>query len=133
MSAEERDYGKFAQTPAADRDRNGHPPDHDYEQGHRIGKRQSEALRASKRPNDDNGECLDETSNAQDHGPLRPEQDTMDVCGQGCKPPGISPPSKRRNDFWCEQEAHRASEDQRRVYDEYDVAVSAQRSKAGGK
>src|SRR5262245_26604958 len=133
MGAEERDYGKLAQTPAADRDWNGHHADHDYEQDHRIGKRQYEALRASERPNDDNRECLDETSNAQDHGPLRSEQDTMDVRGQGCKPAGISPPSKWRNDFWCEQETHRPSGDQRTVHDEYHIAVSAQRCKAGRK
>src|SRR5262245_54831302 len=133
MSAEERDYGKLAQTPAADRDRNGYHANHDYEQDHHIGKRQSEALRASEQPNDDNGECLDDTSNTQDHGPLRSEQDTMDVGGQGCKPAGVSPPSKRRSDFRYEQEAQRASEDQRAVHDEYHIAVSAQRSKAGRK
>src|SRR5215469_18421863 len=99
MSAEERDYGKLAQTPAADRDRNGHQADHDYEQDHRIGKRQREPLRTSNRPNDDNGECMDETSNAQDHGPLRPEKNAMDICGQRCEPPGISPPSERQNDL----------------------------------
>src|SRR6516225_10985287 len=125
MSAEERDYGKLAQTPAADRDRNGHYADHDYEQDHRIGKRQSEALRASERPNDNNGECLDETSNAQDHGPPRSEQNMMDVRGQCCKPAGIPPPSKRRRNFRCEQETQRADEDQRAVDDEYHVAVSA--------
>src|SRR5262245_31759841 len=35
--AEERDYGEFSQSPAADRDRNGHRASHDHEQDHRIG------------------------------------------------------------------------------------------------
>src|SRR6266851_3751684 len=108
MSGEERDYGKLTQTPAADRNRKGHRAGHDYEQDHRIGKRQREALRASERPNDGNGECVDETCNAHDHGPLRSEQNPVDVHDQRCKPAGISPPSKRRRNFRCEQETQRA-------------------------
>src|SRR5215831_20578522 len=65
VTGKDRNHGEFSQSPAADRDRNDHRADHDYEQDHRIGKRQREALRASDQPNDDNGECVDETSKAQ--------------------------------------------------------------------
>src|SRR6266403_2100184 len=88
------------------------------------------ALRPSDRPNDDNGERVNETSNGQDYGPLRSEKNAMDVCGKCCEPPGVSPPSERRNDLWCEQETKHASEDQRAVHDEYHIAIFAQRSEA---
>src|SRR5215472_10396249 len=84
----------------------------------------------SNRPDDDNGERVEERSSAQDQRPLPPEQTATDVCGQRCEPTGISPPSKRRNDLRCEQEAKRANEDQRAVHDEHHIAISAQCSEA---
>src|SRR5215813_15156082 len=74
MSREERDYGKLSQSPAADRDWDEYDADHDREQDRRVGKRQREALRPPDRPDDANGECVDETSDAQDRGPIRPEK-----------------------------------------------------------
>src|SRR5262245_41735726 len=104
MSAEERDYGKLAQTPAADRDWEGHCAGHDYEQDHRIATRQRKALRTSARPTAGKGDGVAATCKAQDHGPLRSEQTTMEIRGQRCEPAGISPPSKRRCNFRREQE-----------------------------
>src|SRR5262249_13566399 len=70
VTGKEPDHGEFSQSPATDRDWNDHHAGHDCEQDHRIGKRQREALRASDQPNDENRERMDQTSNAQDHGPL---------------------------------------------------------------
>src|SRR5262249_43278821 len=119
ITGKDRNHGEFSQSPAAYRDRNDYHAGHDYEQDHRIGKRQREALRPSYRPNDNNGECVNETSNAQDQGPLRPEKNAMDVCSQCCEPAGIAPPSKWRNDFRRKPETQRASKDERAVHDEY--------------
>src|SRR6266403_4352423 len=130
VTGKERDHGELPPTPASDRDRDERHADHDREQDRRIGERQREALRPSDRPNDDNSERVNETSNGQDYGPLRSEKNAMDVCGQCCEPPGVSPPSERRNDLWCEQETKHASEDQRAVHDEYHIAIFAQRSEA---
>src|SRR5262249_56384979 len=119
----ERATGGLSRAPAADRDWDEYHADHDREQDRRVGERQREALRPSDRPDDENGERVDETSNAQDHGPLRAEDNAMDVCSQRCEPAGISPPSKPRNDFRRKQETKRASEEQRAVHDEYHIAI----------
>src|SRR5262245_45148158 len=66
MIAKQRDHGEFPQSPAADRDRNERHANHHREQHGSIGNRQHEALRAAERPNDHDGERVDETSERQD-------------------------------------------------------------------
>src|SRR5262249_59598505 len=112
VTGKERNHGELPQTPASDRDRDERHADHDREQDRRVWERQREALCPSDRPNDANGGGVNETSNGQDYGPLRSEENAMDVCGQCCEPPGVSPLSERRNDLWCEQGTKHASQAQ---------------------
>src|SRR5262249_30842817 len=62
VGGEERDHGELSQAPAADRDWDEYHADHDREQHRRVGERQREALRPSDRPDDENGERVDDTS-----------------------------------------------------------------------
>src|SRR5215813_15089077 len=90
LAAWSRDHGELSQAPAADRDWDDYHAYHDRKQNRRVGEWQREALRPSDRPDDDNGERMDETSDAQDQEPLRPEKNAIGVCGQRCDPAGIS-------------------------------------------
>jgi hypothetical protein len=130
MSAEERDYGKLAHAPAADRDWDDGDANHDREKDRHVRERQHETLHPSDGPDDAQGECVDETPNAQDHRSLRSENDAVDVRRQCCKPAGISLPGKPRDDFGCKSEAKRASEHQCAVHGEYNFAISTQREEA---